>query len=172
MAMERFLADPLFDDWTRSGWESRPSQMFTQPLNALSQVMMPQTTQSALRFPLSVDIRESDNEFMFQCDIPGMTEKDIKIDCTKNDLTISGERQEEKSTEGRNLRRYERSFGSFRRQFAFPTSVRADDAHANYSAGVLTVTVPKEKQQVEGTTRVPIAIGTDSLESTTPRRRK
>eukprot|EP00736_Rhodelphis_marinus_P000250 Rmarinus@m.25083 len=172
MALERFFADPLFDDWTRSGLESRPSRMFNQPFNALSQVMTPQTMQSALRYPLSVDIRESDNEFTFQCDIPGMTEKDIKIDCTKNDMTISGERQEEKTTEGRNLRRYERSFGSFRRQFAFPTPVRAEEAHANYNAGVLTVSVPKEKQQVEGTTRVPIAMGAESLESTAPRRRK
>jgi len=55
----------------------------------------------------------------------------------------------EKAPEKKDGARYwvrERSFGSFSRQFTFPTRVDTDNVQASYKDGVLNVTVPKAKK--------------------------
>eukprot|EP00736_Rhodelphis_marinus_P002361 Rmarinus@m.23434 len=126
-----FPADPFFDDWTTK--YGRPSKMLQR---MSSEMQMP-------RFPLSVDVHETEKEYQFKCDIPGMDEKDIKVSCDDNLLTIEGERKDEKTTEEKNVRRVERSFGHFRRQFSLPGSVDSKATQAHYENGVLNVNVPK-----------------------------
>jgi len=41
------------------------------------------------------------------------------------------------------VHRYERSYGTFERTFALPTTVDPDKIAASYSNGILTVTIPK-----------------------------
>ena len=74
---------------------------------------------------------------------PSVTNVSVEIE--NNVLTISGEKVEER-TEGEEERRYhvwERSYGSFRRSFTLPRSVKADDITARFENGILTVHLPK-----------------------------
>jgi HSP20 family protein len=48
-------------------------------------------------FFTSLDIEESENEYIVRLDIPGIAEKEIKVNCTAEQLQVSGERKEEKS---------------------------------------------------------------------------
>lgn len=58
-------------------------------------------------------------------------------------LTIKGEKQEEKEEKEKDYYIHERSFGSFERSFALPEGVDRDKVEASFKKGVLTVTLPK-----------------------------
>jgi len=56
---------------------------------------------------------------------------------------VSGERTSDRTGEGEEYVRVERSFGQFYRAFSLPRTVNADGISAAYENGVLTITVPK-----------------------------
>lgn len=90
-----------------------------------------------------MDVHESEKDFTVRMDVPGVTEKDVKVTCHGDVLTISGERRNEKS-ETRGARRYsERSYGSFSRSLTLPVHVQHDGIRAKYTHGVIEVVVPK-----------------------------
>lgn len=94
----------------------------------------------------AVDVRETDDSFVFTAELPGLTKKDVSITLEDNVLTLTGERQFEKE-EGKNeFRRIERSYGRFTRSFTLPNDVDNDNVQANYADGLLTVTVPKTEK--------------------------
>ena len=83
-----------------------------------------------------------------------------------NVITLKGERKWEKKTDGDNYHRVERNYGSFTRSFTLPQSVTADGAKADYSNGVLRVSLPKREEtkarkiEVTGGDAVPKTIET------------
>jgi HSP20 family protein len=93
----------------------------------------------------AVDLKETEKEFMLTADLPGMKPADVTVECQDGTLTIKGEKSEEKKEAGNQNRWhvYERSYGSFYRSFAFPQPVDAARSSAQFTNGVLTVTVPK-----------------------------
>jgi HSP20 family protein len=93
-----------------------------------------------------IDVSESDKDIQVVADLPGMSEKDIKVTLVGDQLTISGERKsevEEKPDGGRRYHRIERSWGSFMRTMTLPFRADPDQVNAQFKNGVLTVTVPK-----------------------------
>jgi len=94
----------------------------------------------------AVDVRETDESFVFTAELPGLTKEDVSITLEDNVLTLAGERRFEKE-EGKNeFRRIERSYGRFTRSFTLPNDVDNDHVQANYGDGLLTVTVPKTEK--------------------------
>jgi HSP20 family protein len=61
-------------------------------------------------------------------------------------LTIRGEKKERKDQSHRGYRLSERRYGMFERTFALPTGVDASGIAAEFSKGVLHVTLPKTPQ--------------------------
>ena len=61
-------------------------------------------------------------------------------------LTIKGEKQEEKEEKKKDYYLHERHFGSFERSFQVPDAVDADKIEASFKKGVLTVTLPKKAE--------------------------
>lgn len=95
-----------------------------------------------------VDVDEGDDHYLISVDLPGVEEKDIKVDVHLGQLTISGERNYESKKERGESRFYERSFGKFQRSFSLPNEINADQIQARFENGVLEVFVPKaEKAQ-------------------------
>lgn len=91
----------------------------------------------------AVDLHETSEGYLVSADLPGMDQKDIKVDVHNGRLTIHGERsREEKSEEGQ-FRRYEKSYGRFERSFQLPQNVAEDKVQARFENGVLEVFVPK-----------------------------
>jgi HSP20 family protein len=62
------------------------------------------------------------------------------------DLTLKGEKKDEKEIKKEHYHRIERSYGSFQRSVSLPTGIQADKAKATYKDGVLTVTIPKAEE--------------------------
>jgi HSP20 family protein len=105
----------------------------------------------------SVDIYENKDQIVLEAELPGMKQEDFDLSIENNVITLRGERRFEKTDESDNYHRVERSYGSFTRSFTLPQSVTADEARADYTNGVLRVTLPKREEaksrriQVTGT---------------------
>lgn len=92
-----------------------------------------------------VDVAEDDEKIHVKVEVPGMDEKDLKVNYEDGLLTISGERQFERKDE-RNYHRIERQYGSFVRSFSLPRTVDASQIVASYRNGVLEIEVPKKEE--------------------------
>ncbi len=97
---------------------------------------------------LRTDITDKGDSFVLEADLPGFKKGDIKIDLENDRLTIKAERHSEQSTENKSgYVRRERSFGSFERSFDV-SGIDTANIKANYTDGVLTLTLPKRPELV------------------------
>ena len=94
-------------------------------------------------FDPRMDVVETDKEIKVSVELPGLEENEIYVGLSRNVLTISGEKRQEKEEKGHNYLRAERSYGSFRRSIPLPSEVDASKADAEFRNGVLTVTLPR-----------------------------
>jgi HSP20 family protein len=96
-----------------------------------------------------VDISETAKEIIVYAEIPGMEAKNIDIKLQGNVLTIRGERLREHEEKDENFHRIERSYGSFYRSLRLPSEVVAEEIKASYEKGVLRITIPKGKKEMD-----------------------
>ena len=94
----------------------------------------------------SVDIRERDNDYLVNVELPGVSKDDVKITLQDNILTVRGEKNQEKESKESKYHRVERVYGSFQRSFALPAAVKAEKIDASYKDGILTVSLPKAEE--------------------------
>lgn len=94
----------------------------------------------------AVDVSETDNEYTIKAEIPEVKKEDVKVTLQDGELTIQGERKQEKEEKGKRYHRIERSYGSFLRSFSLPVNVDDSKAKAEFKDGVLTLTLPKSEQ--------------------------
>ena len=87
------------------------------------------------------EVTEDKSNYYVKFDLPGMPKDQIKIDLQDGQLTVSGERKEEKRDEKKKYT--EMSYGSFLRSFTLPTPVDSEKVQASYDNGVLSITVAK-----------------------------
>jgi HSP20 family protein len=97
----------------------------------------------------AVDIAEDDGAYKVTAELPGMNEKEIEVVVSGDTLTLKGEKRAEKEQKEKNFYLSERSYGSFQRSFYVPEGVDRDKIAADFSKGVLTVTMPKTAKAVE-----------------------
>ncbi len=92
-----------------------------------------------------VDVRETTDELVLQAELPGLTSNDVDVSVENGVLAITGEKKQEVQ-EGKEESEYhliERRYGRFERRFTRPRSVDAERVRAEFSHGVLQVTLPK-----------------------------
>ena len=97
-------------------------------------------------FTPAVDIEETADEFVVRADLPGMTQKDVKVSLMGDTLTIRGQRKQESEHKDGGMHRVERVYGSFERSFQLGAPVRNDKVRAQYRDGVLEINVPKAEE--------------------------
>lgn len=93
----------------------------------------------------SVDLREKDNKYLLDADVPGMSEADLDIDFHDNILTLKGETKSEKETTESGYVCVERSRGSFRRDIYLDEEVDKDSIKADLKNGVLHIEMVKKE---------------------------
>lgn len=114
-----------------------------------------------------VDVKENKEAYTLQMDVPGKTDKDVKVELNHNVLTISSENETEvekdetnnkKSAENEKLSKEdkasnkkdngkwlvkERTYSKFTRSFSLPEDVDCDKISAEVKNGVLSVKMPR-----------------------------
>jgi HSP20 family protein len=94
-----------------------------------------------------VDVIEDKDSYKITADIPGIDKKDLKVEVSNGVLLISGEKKEEKYDKDKDrYYHFERSYGSFERQFRLPEEVDPEQVDAKYTNGVLELTLKKSEK--------------------------
>ena len=88
------------------------------------------------------ELRESDDAFTLELDVPGVDKKDITIDFSGRRLSVRGTKTTEKEGQG-TLRHTTRTSGSFAYEAVLPVAVDEKTVTASLADGVLLVTMPK-----------------------------
>ena len=96
---------------------------------------------------LRTDITDKGDSFVLEADLPGFKKDDIRIDLENDRLTIKAERRSEHEDNKNGCIRRERRFGSFERSFDV-SGIDTSGIKANYTDGVLTLTLPKRPELV------------------------
>ena len=94
----------------------------------------------------SIESHLENGNLVVKADLPGIDPKEVSISVTGNQLTIEGERKQEKKEEKKDYFYRELAYGKFSRTMTLPQGVDADKVKANYKNGVLEITMPAPKE--------------------------
>lgn len=94
----------------------------------------------------AVNIIEKETEYKIELAVPGMRKDHFEIEMEEGILSISANQDEEKTSEKGKFTRREFSYNSFRRSFTIPESVDPAKIDANYTKGVLFISLLKRKE--------------------------
>lgn len=108
--------------------------------------LSPRSIWQPANWELALDVAETDDAFVVKASLPGINPDDLEVTYNANVLTIKGEIKEEKEIEEQRYHLRERRYGSFSRSISLPSSVKADAIEASYSAGVITLNLPKAEE--------------------------
>jgi HSP20 family protein len=103
-----------------------------------------------------IDVVETDKEIRVTAELPGMEEKDIEVNFSRDTLIIKGEKKAEKEDKKEDYYVMERSYGSFQRAIPISAGVDRDKVDANFKNGVLKVTLPKTEEAQKEVKKVKI----------------
>ncbi len=93
---------------------------------------------------MRTDIRETEEGYIIDVDLPGYNKEDIKIDVTDGYLTINAKMNQENNDENKgNYVRRERFYGECSRSFYVGETVEAEDIKAAFRNGILSLEIPK-----------------------------
>jgi HSP20 family protein len=105
-------------------------------------------------FVPQVDISETNTAFEIQFIVPGMAKKGFSIDLQDGKLTVSGERKLKEEKSEKNFKSVESFHGTFSRSFYLPENINEGKVEANYTDGILNISIPKDEKKVVKTSIV------------------
>ncbi|KAJ3129251.1 hypothetical protein HK098_001949 [Nowakowskiella sp. JEL0407] len=94
--------------------------------------------------PLRVDIEETDKNYVFVADMPGLAKDNVHINVIDDLLTIDGETKEERKDK---KLLHERYVGKFSRQFRLPSDAETGTSEAVMKNGVLELKFSKKEPE-------------------------
>ncbi|MDY2910911.1 MAG: Hsp20/alpha crystallin family protein [Agathobacter sp.] len=137
MLMPSIFGENLFDD-IFDGDFFRPAAGSNRYSNANTAVM-------------KTDVRENQDSFDIDIDLPGYKKDDVKAELKDGYMTITAEKNdsnEEKDNKGNYIRR-ERFYGTCSRSFYVGDDVTEEDIKAKFEDGILKINVPKREKKEE-----------------------
>ena len=101
---------------------------------------------------MKTDVRETDNSYELDIDLPGFKKDEIKVELDNGYLSISAAKgldKDEDKKDGKYIRR-ERYAGAMNRTFYVGDNLTQQDIQAKFEDGILKISVPKKDvQQIE-----------------------
>lgn len=101
------------------------------------------------------DIRDLDDKFVLEAELPGFNKEDISLDLKEGILTIKAEHKEAQEQKQGEYIRQERRTGSFARSFDV-SGIDESGISAAYKNGILEVTLPKQAPVVPESRQIDI----------------
>ena len=141
MMMPSIFGENLFDDFFDG---------FAKPFSTIS----------GQTVAMKTDVKEMDEGFELDIELPGVKKEDVRAELNDSYLTISathGSQKEDTDKEGKFIRR-ERYYGSASRSFYVGDEITQEDIKARFENGVLKLSIPKvqKPENVEQKHYIPI----------------
>ncbi|MHC3436744.1 Hsp20/alpha crystallin family protein [Natrialbaceae archaeon A-gly3] len=96
---------------------------------------------------IDVDVAETDEEYIVRADLPGYDVENIDLMIVDDALELEATRVREEEVEVERYVRRERLGRSVSRRIRLPEPVDEEGISATYDAGVLTVRLPREREE-------------------------
>ena len=125
------FGEKLFDDMFNDAFHKNPSVFSTGAKNLMK-----------------TDVRELENTYELDIDLPGFKKEEVNIELDKGYLTISATRtadNDEQDKKGQYIRR-ERYSGQCSRSFYIGENIEPKDVIAKFENGILQIAFPKAPQ--------------------------
>ena len=138
MMMPSIFNENLFDDFFDNGFAMLPSMNANNALYG-----------KHARNIMKTDVRETDNTYELDIDLPGFKKDEIKLDLKDGYLSISASKgldKDEKDKKGHYIRQ-ERYAGACSRSFYVGDAVEAKDVSAKFEDGILKISMPKVQKK-------------------------
>lgn len=136
----------MFDLIPRRGNQNKMTERSEDPFDALWDSFFDNVMdRSALGF--RTDVKEQDDKYIIDAELPGMKKEDIEVEMDDNYLTISANNEEYEEKEEAGYIRRERRKGSYCRSF-YIENIKDDEIEAEYNDGILEITLPKKEETV------------------------
>jgi HSP20 family protein len=104
------------------------------------------STSGVAEWSPTFDVSETDEDITISVELSGVDEKDLTVKHMGSQLSISGKRQFDIVKRHHDGSRREKYSSTFDRSFLLSENVEANNITANFSKGILTVTLPKKPQ--------------------------
>jgi HSP20 family protein len=117
--------------------------------NQSEQTVRPQTLERERErefYVPPVNIMETDDQYVVEADLPGVTKDGLEITVEDNELTIIGRRNDFHEVPNGEVLYQETRPGDFRRVFELDPTIDTAKIGAKMQQGVLTLTLPKAEK--------------------------
>lgn len=129
MLMPSVFRENLFDDFFDDFYRPTGKTTYTSSANVMK-----------------TDVKETDDSYELDIDMPGYKKEDVKAEFKDGYLTISATTKsdnDKKDNNGKYIRR-ERYYGSCSRSFYVGEEVKQEEIKAKFEDGTLKISVPKK----------------------------
>jgi HSP20 family protein len=98
-----------------------------------------------------VNIYQTEKDVVLKAEIPGVSKEDLNIYVDEGLVRLAGQIKRDQDFKDENVFRSERYHGGFSRSIPLPVEVNTDEAKAQYSDGILSITLPKaQPERIKG----------------------
>ena len=104
---------------------------------------------------IRADVRETNEAYLVEAELPGVNKDDLRLDYDNNYLTISAMKNETFEDRQDNYLRQERHYGQIARSFYFD-NVDKNQIQARFQNGVLDIILPKRSIERSSYNGIPI----------------
>lgn len=101
----------------------------------------------------AMEVHRDGNKLEITAELPGVKGEDVDLTVQDGILTLRGEKKSTRKDDDRGYS--ERTYGSFERRITLPQDVDTDACSADFSDGVLTITLPINEEKSRGK-RIPL----------------
>ena len=146
--MPSIFGENLFDDFFDDDFSMFPALTGRNPLYGKHAKNLMKT-----------DVRETENTYELDIDLPGFKKDEISIDLKDGYLSISAAKGLDRDQEGKKGKyiRQERYAGACSRSFFVGESVEPKDVSAKFEDGILKISLPKQvKKELPQSPRIAI----------------
>lgn len=101
---------------------------------------------------MATDIRQEDGQTIIECELPGYTKDEIKVNINNGYLIIVANHNDDHEVESKKgtVIRNERNLSRKTRSFYVGDDINADMIKGHYENGILTIMIPQSKEESHG----------------------
>lgn len=96
---------------------------------------------------LAIDVYQTEDSVVIKAPMAGVDPQDLELAVQEEMITIKGKRHAEHEVKKDEYLLQECFWGAFERSFSLPVPVESEKARAQLKNGLLTITIPKAKQE-------------------------
>ncbi len=122
-----------------------PFREFEREVGRLFGSLESMNSRTARPFP-AINLYDVKDRFVLTAELPGVVAEEIELSLSGETITLRGERKRPAEVAEEGFRRQERFFGRWARTVYLPDRVNGNEVSAEFSQGILTVTMPKVEE--------------------------